>query len=124
MLYLRNAHQITRFMLVWFALYLSVAIASPFVNPKLAASHCAAMEALEKVTAHQNGDAQKSILKLDCPLCTGITAPPPTVILAMASVQLETCAPLGIDVSSIPRRPLAQTLARGPPAALPETFTF
>jgi hypothetical protein len=81
------------------------------------------MEAMEKVAAHQNGDAQKSIPKLDCPLCTGITAPPPTVTLAMASVQFEACAPLGIGASSIPRRPLAQTMARGPPAALPDTFT-
>jgi len=43
---LRNAHLITRFVLVWFVLFVSAAIASPFVS-HTPAPHCAAMEAMK-----------------------------------------------------------------------------
>ena len=122
MTWLRNAHHITRFVLVWFALYLGVAIASPFVNPALTAPHCAAMEAMEKVAAHQNGDAQKSIPKLDCPLCTGVTAPPPTGSITTASTTLRACVPSTTCVTHVVYRPTAKPLARGPPAASRDTF--
>jgi len=112
---LRNVRHIARFMLVWFALYLSAAIASPFVHPGASAPHCAAMEAMEKAAVHLKGDTGKSIPKLDCPLCAGITAPPPAASIAIANVPLRAIAPVRIGIFHIPLPTSAPPPARGPP---------
>jgi len=57
---LRNAHLIACFMLVWFALSIGVAIASPLVKPP-------AMTMI--VLNADDGNQQTSRPTLDCPLC-------------------------------------------------------
>ena len=122
MQHFRKAHHIIRFMLVWFALYLSAAIASPLVNPTLTNPHCISMAAMEKVGEHPDGDSGKTTAKLDCPLCLCITAPPATGPVTTVTGTFCDCVPLNTGLSYVPRRPAIPPAARGPPAVLPGTL--
>jgi len=90
---LRNAHRLTRFVLVWFALFVGAAVASPLVKP----------EAVQLVCA------------LDCPACLPLIAPPAADVLA----QLPT-GHLSHVLQALPAARLASLLdqpwqARAPP---------
>jgi hypothetical protein len=118
---LRNAHQIARFVLVWFALSIGVAIASPLVKPQNTLLVCSATGALTVQAEPGNDDGNGAAPlphTLDCPLCAALSAPPP-------QPSLEAAPPMGLtyqlreapDVQS-PRRCAAAFAPRGPPASL------
>ena len=73
---LRNARQIARLVLVWFALSIGVAIASPLVEQHDILQLCSAVA---HVAANGSPDSPVPAghSTLDCPLCAGISAPPP-----------------------------------------------
>ena len=114
---LRNAHLITRYVLVWFALFLGVAIASPFVRATSAAPHCAAMEAMKIASGNHDNSGVKSVPNLNCPLCAGICAPPGTVSTAVAQVAPRFFVAPGPMATHAPVRTAAPPPARGPPTA-------
>jgi hypothetical protein len=114
---LRNAHRLTRFVLVWFALFVGVAVASPLVKPAATQLVCTAMGSMKLVQA--DADDQGTVplhTALDCPACLPLIAPP----LATAPEVL----PLGGLSHVLQQRPsalLASLLgqlwqARAPPA--------
>lgn len=113
---LRNAHRITRFLLVWFALYLGVAVASPMVNPQSFELICSSAGVM-KLVVQANDDAKvASGAMLDCPLCATSGAPPSTF-----QVNCGSLLPLGHVMQSIPAPVIAALSAaplpaRGPPA--------
>lgn len=118
MQHLRNAHLLARFVLVWFALSIGVAIASPLVKPQSVQLVCSASGTVKIVA--DGGDDDTGALRntLDCPLCAAVSAPPP-----QASVQL--LAPMGLGYTlhvrpeaAQPRRAAAPFPPRGPPAAV------
>jgi hypothetical protein len=112
---LRQAHTIVRWMLVWFALSLGVAVASPAVNPQALTLVCSAAGAVQ-LKVGTDGDAPQSMAHtLDCVLCMVAGAPPAAV--AVVSVP----AALGHVLRTAPaQRPMgtavAAAAARGPPA--------
>jgi hypothetical protein len=114
---LRNAHLITRFVLVWFALFLGVAIASPFVSPASPVPHCAAMEAMKIASGNHDSTGEKSVPNMGCPLCAGICAPPVTVSTAVARVVPQSFEPYCHATACAPLRTTAPPPARGPPTA-------
>ena len=66
---LRNAHQLARFVLVWFVLTLGVAIASPVVHPRAMELICSDAGVFKLVV---QGDADGGLAKnhtLECPMC-------------------------------------------------------
>jgi hypothetical protein len=82
---LRNAHLITRFVLVWFALFIGVAVASPLVKPQSSQMVCSAMGGMKLVQADAAGadvDGVLSHTALDCPACLPLIAPPVVDLLA------------------------------------------
>lgn len=82
---LRNAHLITRFVLVWFALFIGVAVASPLVKPEAVQLVCSAIGGVKLVQADAAGadvDGVVSHTALDCPACLPLIAPPVVDLLA------------------------------------------
>jgi hypothetical protein len=82
---LRNAHHLTRFVLVWFALFVGVAVASPLVKPEAVQLVCSAIGGVKLVQADAAGadvDGLGAHTALDCPACLPLIAPPVADLLA------------------------------------------
>lgn len=112
---LRNAIQITRFVLVWLVLSVGVAVASPVLNPKGTDVVCTGT-GMMKLVVQGDDDGAASAKTMDCPLCTSITAPPPEF-----STALTQPSPLAHAVQPIAAAHIAALTApplpsRGPPA--------
>jgi hypothetical protein len=118
MQHLRNAHSIARFVLVWFALTIGVAIASPIVNPQAMQLVCSASGGTKVLVANDDGSPAVASHTLHCPLCAGVGAPPPVV-----SVKFDPVQPLAYVLQPIASTHIASATAapmpaRGPPAFL------
>lgn len=112
---LRNAHLLARLVLVWFALSLGVAIASPIVKPQAIELICSGSGAMKVLVKTDDGSTEASSHTLDCPLCASSSAPPPVSRLSVEPVQ-----PLAYVLRSIPAAHIAALTAapmpaRGPP---------
>lgn len=82
---LRNAQRLTRFVLVWFALFVAAAVASPLVKPEAVHLVCSAMGGVKLVQVDAAGadvDGVVSHTALDCPACLPLIAPPVADMLA------------------------------------------
>ena len=117
---LRHALQLTRFVLVWFALSMGVAIASPVVNPQGMDLVCTSTGSMKLVVQGQdNGDGEAATASshtLDCPLCASMSAPPPALntSLTQPSPLAHALQPLvAAHIAAITAPPLP---SRGPPA--------
>lgn len=76
---LRNAPLLARFVLVWFALFIGVAVASPLVNPEGVQLVCSATGSVKLVQTNTEGDgddASSRLSGMQCPLCLPVAAPP------------------------------------------------
>jgi hypothetical protein len=116
MSFLRSAHLIARFVLLWFALSIGVAIASPLIKPQAMELICTSAGAAKLLVKTDEGVKEVSGHTLECPLCATLSAPPPVVRLTAEPAQ-----PLGYVLQSIPAahvaaRTAAPLPARGPPA--------
>ncbi len=115
---LRNAKLIARFVLVWFALAIGVAIASPMVKPQAMQLVCSGAGAMKVVVSGDDGSQPATSHTLDCPLCASISAPPPVTSMGLGHV-----APRTFDTPSAHSSPFlfvsaAPPPARGPPARI------
>ena len=82
---LRNAHYLTRFVLVWFALFVGAAVASPLVKPEAVHLVCTAIGGVKLVQVDAAGadvDGVVSHTALDCPACLPLIASPVVDLLA------------------------------------------
>ena len=112
---LRYAIQITRLVLVWFALSVGVAIASLIVNPHGMDLVCSSTGSM-KLVVQGDDDASASSHTLDCPLCASISVPPPAI-----NTSLTQPSPLAHAMQPIAAAHMAAITApplpsRGPPA--------
>lgn len=74
---LRNAHRLTRFVLVCWMLFMGVAMASPLVNPDGVQLVCTTTGSVKMVQVGADGDdASDKTFGLHCPLCLPSLAPP------------------------------------------------
>lgn len=114
---LRNSPWLAKLALLWFALTLGVAVASPVVNPQTELVICTGAGMLKVVLADDGsvttaaadtGDA------LFCPLCLVGGAPTPFVLNTVAPPQ-----PLGHVLQRIPAAIIAALTAAPPPARAP-----
>lgn len=116
---LRHAHLLARFVLVWFALSIGVAIASPIVKPQGMDVICTGMGMMKLQAAQpDDGSPDLSALTLDCPLCSHVNAPPPLVRLT-----LEPAQPLAHVLQRIPAARIASLTAAPLPARGPPVFS-
>jgi hypothetical protein len=115
---LRNAKLIARFVLVWFALSIGVAIASPMVRPQAMQLICSGAGAMKVIAIGDDGKVPATSHTLNCPLCASISAPPPIDIVVFGVSAPQSFAPpiLGVDA-------ILFTLAAPPPARGPPTHS-
>lgn len=114
---LRNAHLLARLVLVWFALFIGAAIASPLVKPQTLEVICTGMGVMKLQV--QTDDGSQGVLSsaMDCPLCVLNTAPPPPAAnVAVAPVQALAYALQSIPAARLAYLTAAPLPARGPPA--------
>ncbi|MDI1245411.1 MAG: DUF2946 family protein [Rhodoferax sp.] len=114
---LRSTPWLARMALLWFALTLGAAVASPMVNPQTELVICTGAGMLKVVLADDGtvttsasaaGDA------LFCPLCMVGGAPTPFVLNTLASPQ-----PPSPVLQSVPAAFIAALTAAPPPARAP-----
>jgi hypothetical protein len=114
---LRNAHLIARFVLVWFALSIGVAIASPMVNPQGLQLVCSGSGSMKVISSDANGKiTPASSHTLDCPLCASISAPPPLEIIGFSAVAPQRYSAPEQDTGSFTPVLATPPPARGPPS--------
>jgi hypothetical protein len=112
---LRRTRTVARFMLVWFALSLGVAMASPLVNPQSFEMICSGGGVMKMLVKADDGTSAEVQMRMaDCPLCVSVGAPPPEVTAAAAPAQ-----PLAVAVQSVPSALIAALTSVPPPARGP-----
>ncbi len=114
---LRQARFLARFVLVWFALSIGAAIASPLVNPKAMQLVCSGSGAMKLVVQADDASDLATSHTLDCPLCAALGAPPPHARSAFEPPQALAHAlwpAVAATIAALTRAPLP---ARGPPSA-------
>jgi hypothetical protein len=112
---LRSARLLARLALVWFALSLGAAIASPLVHPRAMELVCSGAGAMKLLVKTDDGASEVSSHTLDCPLCASLGAPPPA-----ARRSAEPPQPPAQGLRAVPAARLAALTgaplpARGPP---------
>ena len=115
---LRHAQLLARFVLVWFALSIGVAIASPIVKPQAMEQICSASGAMKLLLKSDEGSEVVSLHTLDCSLCATGYAPPPIVQWSVEPVQ-----PLGYAMQSTPAAEVTFLTAAPPPGRGPPIFS-
>ena len=119
MQFLRNAHILARFVLVWFALSIGAAVASPLIKPQDILLICTGSGAMKVLVTADDGSIQEVASRaMDCPLCMTPGAPPP-----VARVMAEPAQPLGYALQGIPAAHIAWLTAAPLPARGPPTFS-
>ncbi len=114
---LRHAHHLARLVLVWFALSIGVAVASPLVSPQGMALICSGSGAMKVLVKTADGATEASSHSLDCPLCASIGAPPPVARTVAAPDPALGHLAQRPRVAIIAMRAAAALPARGPPAS-------
>ena len=113
---LRNAHRLTRFVLVWFVLFVGSAVASPLVSPEGVQLVCTSAGSVKLLQLDADGEeAQGSHNGLHCPLCLPVAAPP------VVSVSAPVHAGLSHALRALEQARLASLIglpwqARAPPS--------
>ena len=114
----RQLRHLTRFVLVWFALSLGVAMASALVAPKATELVCTTGGTLKIVDADGNDSAAPSHGTMECALCMPVALPP-----APSTLQAVQPSPLSHALHPIAAAHIASATApplpsRGPPVQL------
>ena len=115
---LRQARWIGRLVLVWFALFLGAAVASPVVKPVGGQMVCSAMGGMKMVVDGQDDAPPQTLASMDCPLCAPMLAAPAPHTVTVLPAQplahvLQTIA--SAHIAGLTGAPLPP---RGPPTAL------
>jgi len=113
---LRNAHLLTRLVLVWFALFIGASVASPWVKPQASQMVCSAMGGMKMVMGDDAGDNKLSSGGMDCPLCAHVSASPPPVVMGFVPVSALAHALRPIAAAHIAWLTGSPLPPRGPPA--------
>ncbi|UVH58325.1 hypothetical protein NWF24_02630 [Variovorax paradoxus] len=106
-----------RWVLLWFALSLGAAIASPVVHPQTVELVCSNAGSVKAIVHTDDGAQEMGAGHMDCPLCVLNGAPPATTPI----VELPALMPLARAVQPIPSAHIAAVTAaplpaRGPPS--------
>lgn len=114
---LRNTPWLARLALLWFALTLGVAVASPVVNPQSEVLICSAANGMVKVVLNADGSLSTASTTMDCPLCMIGGAPVPVV-----QHTVQAPYPLAYVLQRTPAAIIAAQTAAPPPSRGPPTL--
>jgi Protein of unknown function (DUF2946) len=116
---LRQARHLTRWVLVWFALSLGVAIAAPLLNPQAMELICSSSGVMKVLIKNGDGSTSEAMARMaDCPLCATLAGPPPA-----GQSSTEPAQPLAHVLQTIPAAIIAALTAAPPPARGPPAFS-
>ena len=113
---LRSARHLARLVLAWFALALLVAVASPLLRAEPMELVCTSVGAVKLLPADDGGPHDLLKHTLDCPLCAGLSAPPPVHQLAAAAPVPLSHVLRPIVAAHLAWLTAAPLPARGPPS--------
>ena len=114
---MRQARLLTRFVLVWFALSLGVAMAAPLVKPQAMTLVCTSAGMVKLMAATDDGTQDLTPRTLDCPLCATVSALPPSAPAGLPTLSQPLAHALQPLVAAvIAGRTAAPLPPRGPPA--------
>lgn len=114
---LRTSSTLIRLALVWFALTLGVAMASPFVAPKTVEMICSDGGAMRLIVVDKNGDVvEAGQHTLDCAMCLPAYPPSPISIWQITQPQPLAHALTPIEEARIAALVGAPLPPRGPPS--------
>lgn len=115
---LRYTKLLARFVLVWFALSIAAAIASPLIKPQALTLICSAGGGMKLLPPTDDAGQPGASHTLDCPLCVGIGAPPsPLAQAPHAPMQAPGYVAQGVRTTHMAALRAAPLPARGPPAS-------
>jgi len=115
MIYASSHKLIARLVLVWFALFIGVAVASPILNPTETQMVCSSAGGMKMVVFGEEGVDAKLTTKMDCPLCVAVI-----LNVDSCSLGLEKASPLAHLLHPVAAALVAALTApplpsRGPP---------
>ena len=107
---------LARLVLVWFALFMGVAIASPILNPTETQMVCSSAGGMKMVASGEEGADPLQAANMDCPLCA-----PVFLTLQTGATSFDHSSPLAyafhpIAAALIAARTAPPLPSRGPPA--------
>jgi hypothetical protein len=108
----------TRWVLVWFALSLGVAVASPMVSPQSAHMVCSQTGTMKLVSLADDGSTGSTGFVLDCPLCANLGAPPPMLLADIALPVGLASSGVTLAIPHITTAAHGRWQARAPPLFL------
>jgi len=114
---LRNTPWLAKLALLWFALTLGVAVASPMVSPQQELLICTSTGMAKVVLAADGTVTTSPVTQAHCPLCISAGVPNNFV-----SLVFEPVLPLGRVLQSIPAAHIAALSAAPPPSRGPPSF--
>ncbi|MDP3134971.1 MAG: DUF2946 domain-containing protein [Burkholderiaceae bacterium] len=112
---LRRARVLSRLVLVWFALAVGAAVASPLVNPRAMELVCTSAGAMKLVLKSDAGSPEASARQADCPICLISGAPPPAAADLVTPAPQAAASPLGLNAALPGVLSAAPPPGRGPP---------
>ncbi len=112
---LQPIQTLARWVLVWFALSLGAAIASPLIKPQATELICSGSGAIKLLAKTDDGAKEISSHTLDCPLCAALGAPPPMACSSAPPLQPLAHATRPIPAAHSAWLTAAPLPARGPP---------
>ena len=112
---LRNTPWLAKLALLWFALTLGVAVASPMVNPQEELIICTTAGMVKVILNADGSISTEASGELSCPLCVVGSGAPPSFSIALP----EPVQPLGYVLQSIPAAHIAASTAAPPPSRGP-----
>lgn len=81
-------------MLVWFALFIGAAAASPLLKPQVTEIVCSAMGGVKMVSLNTDENSQAPATSvMDCPLCMPMVAPAPGLLTTSTPGNLPYALP-------------------------------
>lgn len=112
---IRRSKLITRFVLVWFVLFVGSSIASTLIKPADIQTICTGTGSMKLVDSSDKDSNGNGIKHLDCPLCLTVGTPPSYV-----TFNLPVPSPLSLALHPIIAAHIASLTApplpsRGPP---------
>ena len=115
MRFLRHAPRLARFVLVWFALSIGAAVASPVIKPQPMEVICTGSGAMKVLVQTDEGLQELVTVSMDCPLCGTVGAPPPETTPRVAPASPLAYLADGIPAARLASLSAAPLPARGPP---------
>ena len=110
---------VARFVLIWFALSVGVAIASPWVKPQALQLVCSGASSMLLATDSDDGSAPGSSPRLECPACLFFDAPAAEIsVPVFATVEPAVFARRPLAADPVAFASAAPLPARGPPLTI------